>query len=319
MNLEKECLPRHIEIPSSLSGERADKVLAAHLPNISRTKLQTLFKEGKVYCQGLPITTKERLESGKTLELKWNHSQNKNLTTTTPSIALKILFEDEDILVIDKAPGCIVHSGNGVHESTLTEIIMSHGILLSTLGGSDRPGIVHRLDKETSGVMVLAKTDLAHRALINAFSSRDTHKIYTALVKGVPSCLSGSIQEPIGRHPIHRTRMWVSQAGRPARSDWKILETFGDQYSYLQIRIFTGRTHQIRVHMQHLGFPILGDKIYGYRAYASDPCSFSRVMLHAYQLEIPHPASGHRMTFLAPLAIDFQEKLNFLESHLHHL
>ncbi|MDR2420028.1 MAG: RluA family pseudouridine synthase [Puniceicoccales bacterium] len=318
MNLEEEDLPNHIEVPPSLSGERADKILAAHFPNISRSKLQIFFKEGKVYGEKFPIAAKERLGAGKTLELKWNDSQNKNFTALTPAIPLKILFEDEDILVIDKAPGCVVHSGNGVHEPTLTEIILSHGIALSVLGGSDRPGIVHRLDKETSGTMVLAKTDLAHQVLTEAFSSRNVQKVYHALVRGVPSIPSGSIQEAIARHPIHRTRMHTHTDGRSARSDWKILETFGENYSYLQVQIFTGRTHQIRVHMKHLGFPILGDKTYGYRHYAADPCSFDRVMLHAYQLQVPHPRSHQTMIFCAPLAEDFQKKLDFLKSYFHH-
>jgi 23S rRNA pseudouridine1911/1915/1917 synthase len=318
MNLEEEDLPSHIEVPLSLSGERADKILAAHFSKISRTKLQILFKEGKVYGEGVPIAAKEHLGAGKTLELKWNSSQSKNLTATMSAISLKILFEDEDILVIDKAPGCVVHGGNGVHELTLTEIIRSYGIALSILGGSDRPGIVHRLDKETSGTMVLAKTDLAHQALTEAFSARDVQKIYHTLVRGIPATLSGSIQEAIARHPIHRTRMYTHADGRSARSNWKILETFGKNYSYLQVQIFTGRTHQIRVHMKHLGFPILGDKTYGYRHYIADPCPFDRVMLHAYQLQIPHPRNHQTMIFCAPLAEDFQKNLDFLKSHFHH-
>jgi 23S rRNA pseudouridine1911/1915/1917 synthase len=318
MSSEKEPHSRCVEVPLLLSGERADKILAACLPHLSRTKLQILFKEGKVSHEGIPIAAKERLSSGKILEVKIFPPDGKSSVSKSEIMPLEILFEDENILVISKAPGIAVHPGNGVCGSTLVEHVSAHKIPLSTVGDTDRPGIVHRLDKETSGVMVLAKTDFAHQALVNAFSSRDIYKIYTTLVRGVPSCLSGSIQQPIGRHPIHRTHMCISQKGRSARSDWKILETFGDQYSYLQVQILTGRTHQIRVHMQHLGFPILGDKTYGYRIYASDPCSFGRVMLHAHQLDIPHPVSGKRMVFFAPLATDFQEKLNFLISHFHH-
>ncbi|MDR0445391.1 MAG: RluA family pseudouridine synthase [Puniceicoccales bacterium] len=320
MNPEKEPHSRCIEVPPLLSGERADKMLAACLPHFSRTKLQILFKEGKVFHEGIPIAAKERLSSGKILEIKFPlpGDKSKSSMATSEIVPLEILFEDEDILVISKASGIVVHPGNGACGSTLVEHIAHFKIPLSAAGDADRPGVVHRLDKETSGAVVLAKTDFAHQALTNAFSARNILKIYTTLVRGTPSCLSGSIRQPIGRHPVHRTRMCVSQEGRPARSDWKVLETFGGQYSHVQVQIFTGRTHQIRIHMQHLGFPILGDKTYGYRVYASDPCSFNRVMLHAHQLEIPHPVSGQRMAFFAPLAIDFQEKLDFLRSHFHH-
>jgi len=318
MDSEDGCLLPTVGVPPNLSGERADRILASCLPHLSRTKLQKFFRAGQVFCENKPIAARERLAAGKFLEIKPPSPEEKILSRTPEVTPFNILFEDGDILVIAKASGIAVHRGSGAQGPALVEILAAQQIPLSTLGGTDRPGIVHRLDKETSGVMVLARTDFAHQVLLRAFASREVGKMYHALVRGVPACLSGSIQEPIGRHPVHRTRQCVRKDGRPARSDWKILKIFGEHYAYLQVRIFTGRTHQIRVHLQHLGFPVLGDRTYGHRPRASDPCPFGRVMLHSHQLTIPHPRSGEMMTFCAPLAEDFQKKLSFLETCFRH-
>jgi 23S rRNA pseudouridine1911/1915/1917 synthase len=317
MDLETSYSQRQIEISKNFSGERVDKILVVHYPGLSRTQVQKFFRSGNVSCDGVPVAAKERLPIGKILKIRCHHFDEKQTTTAWHLEPFQVLFEDDEILVISKAPGIVVHRGNGTHGSTLMEYIAARGISLSAAAGNDRPGVVHRLDKETSGVMALAKTDHAYDILTKAFAVRNIHKTYHALVRGVPRCLSGSVQKAIGRHPIRRTKMCIREEGRSARSDWRLLETFGDRYTYLQVQIFTGRTHQIRVHMQYLGFPILGDKTYGYRIHASDPCQFDRVMLHAYRLEIPHPSTDESMIFEAPLAEDFQEKLKFLRHHFH--
>jgi 23S rRNA pseudouridine1911/1915/1917 synthase len=302
-------------VPPALAGERADRILATCCPEFSRTELQKYFRAGRVFCEGSVLPAKERLAAGKFLEWSLPAPEGEGAHPSPEPLSLDILFEDEDILVLSKPAGIVVHRGNGVHGITLSEALAAQNIMLSTLGGPDRAGIVHRLDKDTSGVMVLAKTDLAHQALQAAFASRKVQKIYHALVRGVPSCLSGTVQLPLGRHPVHRTQRCVCPEGRSARSDWKVLETFGEHYAHLQVQIFTGRTHQIRVHLRYLGFPILGDSRYGYRLHASDPCRFGRVMLHAHRLSLPHPRSGEERCFRAPLAEDFLEKLKFLRTH----
>jgi 23S rRNA pseudouridine1911/1915/1917 synthase len=315
MDAEKNASCHRIEVPAALAGERADRILAICLPKFSRTELQKYFKAGRVLCEGRVLLAKERLPSGKVLEWSLPTPESETKNPSPEPVPLDILFEDEDILVLFKPAGIVVHRGNGVHGVTLSEALAAQNIMLSTLGGPDRAGIVHRLDKDTSGVMVLAKTDLAHRALQTAFASRRVRKIYQALVRGVPSCLSGTVQVSLGRHPVRRTQRCVCPEGRSARSDWKVLETFGKNYAHLQVQIFTGRTHQIRVHLRHLGFPILGDSCYGYRPHASDPCRFTRGMLHAHRLTLPHPRSGKELCFTAPLAEDFLEKLKFLRTH----
>ncbi|MDR3143380.1 MAG: RluA family pseudouridine synthase [Puniceicoccales bacterium] len=315
MDAEKSTFFHRTEISPALAGERADRILAICLPEFSRTELQKYFKAGRVFCEGSVVSAKERLPAGKFLE--WNPPEPES-AVANPSPELfspDILFEDEDMLVISKPAGIVVHRGTGVHGITLLEALVARHMTLSALGGPDRAGIVHRLDKDTSGVMVLAKTDLAYQALQVAFASRKVQKIYHTLVRSVPSCLSGTVQVPVGRHPVRRTQQCVCPEGRSARSDWKVLETFGEHYAHLRVQIFTGRTHQIRVHLQYLGFPILGDSHYGYRLHASDPCRFDRVMLHAHQLTLPHPRSGEERCFRAPLAEDFVEKLKFLRTY----
>jgi 23S rRNA pseudouridine1911/1915/1917 synthase len=173
------------------------------------------------------------------------------------------------------------------------------------VGAPERPGIVHRLDKETSGLIVVAKTDKAHHRLAAAFSSRDTHKRYTALVLGVPKKSSGSCREPVGRHPVVRTRMAVQANGRDAHTDWSLERAFKVGASMVSCTIHTGRTHQIRVHMSHAGHPLLGDTSYGFKANRMDAIPVPRVMLHATELHLPHPESGETVEFFAPPPDDF--------------
>jgi 23S rRNA pseudouridine1911/1915/1917 synthase len=216
-------------------------------------------------------------------------------------IPLEILFEDNDLIVINKPAGLVVHPGAGHRQHTLVNALLSHCTTLSGIGGKERPGIVHRLDKETSGCLVVAKNDKAHRNLSKQFAERTVEKIYLALVAGKLRKEAGLIEEKIGRHPVHRQRMSVtSPRGRPAKTEYRVIRS-GDQMSLVECRLHSGRTHQIRVHLHHIGHPVLGDKVYAARSAKN----FPRQMLHAWRLGFRHPCSGEWKSFQAPLPDDF--------------
>jgi len=199
----------------------------------------------------------------------------------------------------------VTHPGSGTGEDTLVHALLHHCGALSGVGAPDRPGIVHRLDKETSGLIVVAKTDAAHHGLAAAFSGRETYKRYAALVLGLPKRSSGCCAEPIGRHPVVRTRMAVVPSGRSARTDWNLERTFGKRAARLGCVIHTGRTHQIRVHLSHLGHPLLGDDSYGFKPARLPDVAVPRVMLHATELRLPHPSGSKELRLSAPLPGDF--------------
>ena len=216
-------------------------------------------------------------------------------------IPLEILFEDDDLLVVNKPAGLVVHPGAAHRQHTLVNALLSHCTTLSGIGGKERPGIVHRLDKETSGCLVVAKEDEAHRKLSRQFAERTVEKIYLALVAGKLRKETGMIEGKIGRHPIHRQRMSVtSSRGRPAKTEYRVVRS-GEQASLVECRLHSGRTHQIRVHLHHLGHPVLGDKVYTTRLAKN----FPRQMLHAWKLGFRHPVSGEWKSFEAPLPDDF--------------
>ena len=224
-----------------------------------------------------------------------------------------MLFEDRHLLAVNKASGMIVHPGAATGEDTLVHALLAHCAgSLSGIGGVERPGIVHRLDKETTGVIVVAKTDQAHRALADQFATRALTKEYVALVSGVPQLLSGTIDRAIARHPVHRHRMTVGEGGKPARTDWERTEAFGDLGALVRCRIFTGRTHQIRVHLKSLGHPILGDALYGWKPDPRLKEQPARVMLHAEHLVLTHPATGRELDLRAPLPEDFSKLIRAL-------
>ena len=223
------------------------------------------------------------------------------------SIPLDVLYEDEHLLAVNKTAGMVVHPGVGTGEDTLVHALLAHCAGgLSGVGGVERPGIVHRLDKETSGVLLVAKNDQAHRGLSEQFAGRHLRKEYLALVSGVPRLRSGVIERAISRHPVHRERMTVGEGGRPARTDWEVVEVFGDQAALVRCRIHSGRTHQIRVHLKSIGHPLLGDRTYGWKQNPRLPDS-SRVMLHAERIAFLHPITAQSLDLHAPLPRDFQE------------
>lgn len=299
------------EVDASGDRVRADKVLAAHLVDLSRSQVQRLLKDGRVWRDEVALTKSDKLNLGDVLT--YSIPEPVPLELRPVDIPLEVLFEDDDFLALNKAPGMVVHPGAGTGEDTLVHALLHHCKgQLSGIGGVERPGIVHRLDRETSGVIVAAKSDRAFKALALAFAERAMEKYYTAIVAGVPALLSGRIEAPIGRHLNHRTRMMVREDGRSAKTDWKRREALGDAYALLDLRIYTGRTHQIRVHCAHFGHPLAGDANYGYRPHPRDRVEFPRVMLHAAKLVLNHPVSGNPMIIEAPLPADFEQSIEAL-------
>lgn len=294
-------------VPADVRGARADKVLAAGFDDISRGRLQKAFALGCVTFEGVVIDQRFKLTGPGLLRASLDEP-DPEAGPAAVAMDLNIVHEDASIIVLNKAAGMVVHPGSGTGENTLVHALLHHckGVL-STVGAPDRPGIVHRLDKETSGLIVVAKTDRAHHRLAAAFSGRETYKRYVALVCGMPKRRSGTCEEPIGRHRVARTRMAVSAQGRPAHTDWALETAFGNYAAQLSCRIHTGRTHQIRVHMSHLGHPILGDTTYGFKSNRLKSIQIPRILLHAAELRLPHPDGEETMTFQAPLPEDFQK------------
>ena len=274
---------------------RADKWISGKLPKVSRSKIQKAFAKGSVKVNGCRVAKSTKLRGGDLVEFLGLEEERRELSAV--ELPLEILFEDEHLLFLNKASGMVVHPGAGSHPQTLVHALLFHcQSRLSTLGGVDRPGIVHRLDRETSGIMVVAKSDAAHLGLSAAFAKRLVRKVYLALVAGVPDRLSGTLRKPIGRHPVNRHKMCIRPDGRTAHTDWELVGSSDSRFSLLRCYLHTGRTHQIRVHLSDMGHPILGDKVYGYRGGGLD-LAFepTRLMLHAWRLELEHPVTGERL------------------------
>ena len=264
--------------------------------------MQKLFADGRVWRDDSALAKKHALRAGEILSVDVPLQSSSNLRPV--DLHLDVLFEDEEIVVINKVPGMVVHPGSGTGDDTLAHGLLHHcGSALAEVGSPERPGIVHRLDKDTSGVLVAAKTPRAYQGLVELFSGRKVGKEYVAIVAGAPAGERGVIETPIGRHPVHRHRMAVVANGRPARSEWKVVERFEMSFSLLAVQILTGRTHQIRVHLGSVGHPLAGDPTYGFKPTGRAPL-FPRVMLHARHLAFVHPVSGAAMRFEAALPLD---------------
>jgi 23S rRNA pseudouridine1911/1915/1917 synthase len=290
-------------VPAEAKG-RADKIFSAQFEDVSRVRLQKAFDAGQVTFDGVAIEKRYKINSPGILRAILEEERFEAAPTAT-DIPLKVIFEDASIIVINKAPGMITHPGSGTGDDTLVHALLHYcGDELSTVGAPDRPGIVHRLDKETSGLIIVAKTDAAYHKLAAAFSERKTYKRYTALVLGIPKVSKGRIKEPIGRHPVMRTRMAVVPNGKPAHTDWQVEKRFGQMAARMSCVIHTGRTHQIRVHMSELKLPLLGDTTYGFKPSRLKGIKVPRVMLHSTELRIEHPDTGELMTFEAELPED---------------
>lgn len=298
--------PATVKIFSTQAGERADKALMRHFADVSRARLQQAFDEGKILLAGKPIAKSHRVEAGDLIAVELPTPPATEVIAVAGD--LNIIFEDEDVLVLNKGPALVMHPGGGTGDDTLVHFALHHtGGKLSLLGGARRPGIVHRLDKDTTGSVVLAKSDRAYLSLIKQFSEREVAKEYLALVQGVPKLRSGSIREPIGRNPVVRVKMAVvpGTRGKPAHTDWAVEEVFGRRASLVRCWLHTGRTHQIRVHLSHAGHILLGDRTYGWKPMGGATGEAKRVMLHAAVLAFAHPADGRELEFKVPLPEDF--------------
>lgn len=300
-------------VPPGFRRARADKVLARAFPEHSRVALQRSFDAGLVLIADKPIKRDHSVSAGDVIGFCLPDTKPSELKAV--DIPLEILFEDKHLLALNKSAGMIVHPGAGTGEDTLVHALLSHCEgELSGIGGVERPGIVHRLDRDTSGVMLVAKTDAAHRGLSEQFSERSLQKEYLALVSGAPSLLSGSIRKPIGRNPSHRHKMAVvEEGGRDAHTDWEVVEKFGQIATLMRCTIHTGRTHQIRVHMKALGHILLGDDVYGWKTDPRLPKQPQRVMLHAEHLVVTHPITGKLLDLRAPLPKDFKALVTALK------
>lgn len=298
-------------VPEGIRRLRADKALALAYREHSRTALQRAFDAGLVRLGGKPIDRSHDVAGGDVIEFSLPEVVPAELKAV--DIPLDVLFEDKHMLAVNKASGMIVHPGAATGEDTLVHALLAHcADSLSGIGGVERPGIVHRLDKETTGVIVVAKTDRAHRALADQFATRSLKKEYVALVAGVPQLLSGTIDRAISRHPTHRHRMTVGEGGKPAKTAWERGEVFGDLAALIRCQIFTGRTHQIRVHLKSIGHPILGDALYGWKPDPRLSHQPERIMLHAEHLVLAHPISGKELDLRAPLPKDFLTMMKVL-------
>ncbi|MDD5201060.1 MAG: RluA family pseudouridine synthase [Terrimicrobiaceae bacterium] len=281
------------------AGERLDRFVSAHIEGLSRSRTKALLESGDILRNGAPTRPAEILRAGD--ELTVNIPAVQPLAALLPeAMTLSVLYEDADLLVLDKPAGLVVHPGAGNATGTLVQGLLHHCRDLSGIGGIERPGIVHRLDKETSGCLVIAKNDLAHHALAAQFAGRSVEKTYLAVVEGTPKRKTGEINEAIDRHAVNRQKMTIAKPGRgrEAVTLYRVLAA-DDGLALIECRPRTGRTHQIRVHLKHLGHPIAGDPVYGRRG------RFERHLLHAWRLAFDHPRSGERLTFTAPIPPDF--------------
>jgi 23S rRNA pseudouridine1911/1915/1917 synthase len=294
-----------------------DTHLRELFPFVSRGTLQRLMQEGAITVNGARVKPTHHPRAGEEVIIVW--PAPRPAEANPEEIPLQVLYEDDDLLVLDKQPGLVVHPSAGHEQHTLVNALLHHCAgRLSGIGGVARPGIVHRLDKETSGCIVVAKTDAAHIALAKQFAERIVEKIYRAIVCGQPSRAAGEIEAGIARHPSHRKRMAVlEETGRGARTSYRVLETFSGA-ALVEALLHTGRTHQIRVHFQHIGCPLVGDETYGKRQNArlAEQTGYQapRVMLHAWHLEFVHPRTNVRRVFRAPLPEDFKEALRELRA-----
>ncbi len=280
-------------------------VWLASVSAYTRSRIQSLMASGCVCCDGTPLTAaSKRVVAGECYVIE--PPPPEPVALQPQSMPLSILYEDDAVIVVDKPPGLVVHPAVGHPDGTLVNALLAHCPDVLSIGGEVRPGIVHRLDRDTSGVLVAAKTDGALAGLTAAFQSGHVHKTYATLVHGVPDPLEGRIENLIGRHPVHRQRMAVvARNGRPAITRYQVLEAWG-LAAWLTVVIETGRTHQIRVHMKQMGCPVAGDATYGKAGLdAVLPVVPSRQMLHAWRLAFPHPVSGRECVFEAPLPADF--------------
>ena len=318
--------PMQWTVPEPNTGERLDRFLAAAQTDLSRSQLQTLIRDGRVEVNGRPARVSHRVQTGDAITVEIPEAPD-HAGLEPEAIALDIVFEDEHLLVVNKPAGMVVHPGAGVTSGTLVHALLHHVPAIRTVGGADRPGIIHRLDKETSGLLLVAKTARMHRELVDMMRRREVSRVYHALIWRDPRESEGVIDAPVARDQRERKRMMVvTHGGRQAVTHWRVLERYG-LATLLEVRLETGRTHQIRVHLAHIRYPVVGDPTYGGRPkkqLSADDRERSlaiellrclpRQALHAAELAFTHPVTGEERTFTSALPNDFELALTQLRA-----
>ena len=291
------------------AGTRLDAWLAANLKATTRSGAVKLIEGGSVTVEGKLPSKKDKLRGGETVEVTLPEAEEVDLLPQ--DIPLDIVYEDADVIVVNKPKGLVVHPAPGHPDGTLVNALLHHcGDSLSGIGGEKRPGIVHRIDRDTSGLMIAAKNDAAHVSLSAQLQDHTLSRVYRCIVTGNLRADSGTVDAPIGRHPVDRKKMAVVAGGRRAVTHWRVLERF-QGYTYVECRLETGRTHQIRVHMAHTGHPILGDTVYGNKKAVP---GLQGQCLHAVGLRFIHPRTGEPVELSCPLTEEFEEQLRKLRS-----
>lgn len=297
---------RSIAVPPRKAGERLDRFLSAALPELSRSRIQRLISDGHVRLEGSSARASLRLKGNEVVTV--DIPPVRPLDLAPEDLPLRILFQDEHLVVVEKPAGMVVHPAPGHAGGTLVNALLARADRLSGIGGVARPGIVHRLDRETSGILVAAKTDEAHSKLSAQFSThKEVDRRYHGIVRGRPRAPEGTVSTRIGRHPVHRKKMAVlAEGGRRAITRYRVLESFGP-FSLVEFRLATGRTHQVRVHSAFLSCPIVGDEVYGggrkvalKKGPSAKVVTLDRFFLHAFRLGFVHPVTGERMEFTVP-------------------
>ena len=303
-------MTQQIVISAEEQGSRLDRVLSGRFPDMTRSSLQGLIESGAVSKDGKPLKKNYKVCEADVISVEL--PEPKEVEIQPEDIPLDVVYEDADIVVVNKPRGMVVHPAPGNWSGTMVNALMYQcGDSLSGINGEIRPGIVHRIDKDTSGLLVVAKNDAAHRSLAEQIAVHSALRQYYAVVIGCPKEDSGTISAPIARHRTDRKKMAVDPNGREAVTHYAVLERYRG-FTYLTFRLETGRTHQIRVHMKHIGHPIIGDPLYGPK---TDSWKLGGQCLHAGKLTLTHPSTGERMTFTAPLPDYFEAVLNRLRSH----
>jgi len=302
-------------IRDEMSGKRLDQALAELLPVHSRARLQGWIREGFVHIDKKQLRPRDKVHGGEQVEIRAKFESQ--LSAAPEDISLEIVFEDEYLIIINKPAGLIVHPGAGNPQHTLMNALLHHDQQLEQVA---RAGIVHRLDKDTTGLLVIARTPQSHTFLVNQLQERKIHREYVTIVSGIMTA-GGTIEQPIGRHPKNRTKMAVVKNGRPSTTHYRIIKKY-QHHTQLQVNLETGRTHQIRVHMTWLHYPIIGDPVYGSKKQlvkGMDPnlanfiTAFPRQALHARAIQLLHPQSNEMMAWQAPIPEDMTELINTLE------
>ena len=306
-------------IPEEMAGQRLDVALAEMYPDYSRNRLKQWILQGQILVNGQQVKPREKLLGNESLQITFQ-SLEQDQACEPQDIPLNVIYEDDALIIINKPAGFVVHPAAGHYSGTLQNALLHYDNRLEEV---PRAGIVHRIDKDTTGLLVVARTLISHRYLVKQLQARDIHREYQAVVHGVMTA-GGSVDEPIGRHPRERIRMAVRENGKPSLTHYRVTQRFRE-HTHIDVKLDTGRTHQIRVHMQHIRHPIVGDPVYSGRqripAQASEECiqtlrQFKRQSLHAFQLSLIHPDSKQEMTWQAPLPDDFSHLLAVLNDDL---